>query len=84
VVQYQGSGQPEPYRVIVYPQRAGFRTPLTFASKEELAGRLSAVLPRFDATVLDGASGSSPQILFATTLELSDAELATLWGMRRL
>jgi hypothetical protein len=80
VVQYLGKGQPEPYRVIVYPDRAAFRTPRCFTTRDELIRRLRAILPRLDGAVLEPNSGISPQIVFAESVELSDAQLAELWG----
>lgn len=79
VVQYLGKSQPESYRVIVYPDRARFHRPLLFASRPELAHRLSKILPDFDPKVLEPAGDSFPQIVLAESVQLSDSQLAELW-----
>ena len=67
------------YRVIVYPEPPGLRTPLTLSSRAELLQRLSAALPDFDESQLR-AGNSATQIVFAETLQLSDAQLEKLFG----
>jgi hypothetical protein len=79
VVQYLGKG-PQSYRVIVYPDRARVRAPLVFASPEEVAERLSAILPNFDRRALKPAADTFPQIVLVENVKLSDAQLAELWG----
>jgi hypothetical protein len=67
------------YRVILYPERERLRTPLTFSSRGELLQRLTSAIPDFDPEKLREPGGST-RILFAETLELTDAQLAKLFG----
>jgi hypothetical protein len=66
------------YRLIVYPEQKNFRGPLTFATREGLLRHLSAAIPGFDARQLREPNGSA-RILFAATVELSDAQIARLF-----
>jgi hypothetical protein len=66
------------YRVIIYPERNPFRGPLKFSSREQLLQRLGAAMPGFDTNHLRQAIGAT-QIIFAGTVELSDAQLAKLF-----
>jgi hypothetical protein len=74
------SGGTPVYRVILYPERKGFRTPLTFSSRDELLQRLKAAIPDFDPKQLREPQGST-RILLAETLELTDDQVAKLFGM---
>lgn len=67
------------YRVVVYPERKEFHGPLIFASREELLARLLAAIPQFDVTQVRPADGAA-RILFAGTVDLSDLQMAKLYG----
>jgi hypothetical protein len=79
VVQRVPSDQWVSYRIIVYPAREGFKTPISVSSPGELMKRLSGIIPDFDKRAL-AIEDKSPKIIFAETLELSDAQLGLLKG----
>lgn len=73
------SGKETPgYRVIVYPQRSQLGNPLMRISRAELLRRLSVVLPDFDESLVQNET-RPPQIIFATTAELTDEAMARLF-----
>ena len=65
------------YRVAVYPGPRGVPLHRKFSSRDELLKRLRAAIPDFDEKNLVGASEAT-QILFAQSMELSDAQLSSL------
>lgn len=67
------------YRIILYPKRQGFRTPVTFGSRPELMRRLAKAIPDFDEARVRSEGGST-EIVFAETMELSDDQLTKLFG----
>ena len=67
------------YRVVVYPEREGFHGALIFSSREELLARLRAAIPQFDMGQVRQAEAAA-RILFAGTVELSDSQMAKLYG----
>jgi hypothetical protein len=79
VVQRVPSDQSVSYRIIVYPALEGFKTPISVSSPGELMKRLSGIIPDFDERAL-AIEDKSPKIIFAETLELSDAQLGLLKG----
>ncbi len=80
VIQYvpdHGSSQAN-YVVTVYPgpRNSPFQS-MKFPSREELAQRLRAAIPGFDEGQLLGTR-DTPQIVFAETMQLSDAQILAL------
>ena len=65
------------YRIILYPSRAGLRTPLIVSSRQELIRRLRRAIPDFDERSLTTESGVT-QIVFAATVTMTDAQLEAL------
>ena len=61
------------------PDRAGFRSPLTVSSRQELIRCLRSAIPGFDEPCLTTESGVT-QIVFAATLTMTDAQLGALFA----
>lgn len=80
VIQSVSGGSSPRYRLILYPEPAGFHSPLLLHSRADLLRRLRAAVPGFAETSLLTESGET-QVIFAETLELSDAQLATLFAV---
>ena len=65
------------YRVAVYPGLSGAPLHVKISSRDELLERLRAAIPGFDEINLLGTSEAT-EILFAESMELSDAQLSSL------
>jgi hypothetical protein len=77
VIQLVQGGTKPHYRVAVYPGPSGAPLHVKFSSRDELLGRLRATIPGFDEICLVGTSEAT-EILFADSMELSDAQLSSL------
>ena len=77
VIQLVRDGTTPHYRVAVYPGPSGALLHMKFSSRDELLERLRAAMPGFDEIYLLGTSEAT-EILFAESMELSDAQLTSL------
>ena len=77
VIQLVRDGTKPHYRVAVYPGPSGAPLHVKFSSRDELLERLRAAIPGFDEIHLL-ETGDATEILFADSMELSDAQLSSL------
>jgi len=66
------------YRIVIYPAPQKSSGPLLFPSRETLVQQLQAVIPGFDGHQIQADEPATSQIVFASTLELSESQLARL------
>jgi hypothetical protein len=77
VIQLVQGGTKPHYRVAVYPGPSGAPLHVKFSSRGELLERLRVSIPGFDEIHLLGTSEAT-EILFADSMDLSDAHLSSL------
>jgi hypothetical protein len=77
VIQLVQGGTKPHYRVAVYPGPSGAPLHVRFSSRDELLERLRAAISGFDEAYLLG-TGDASAILFAESMELTDAQLSSL------